>query len=400
MPLDNDHATPTSAVSQPNFNPEADISGGRVTDLSRSQLQNAAIIYQVGMAMGMSRRDIQIGIITAMVESNLVNVNYGDRDSLGLFQQRPSQGWGTPEQVTDPQYAAGKFFSALKGLGESRYEMGMGEAAQAVQRSAFPERYAERIGAMRAMWPSIMQSAGEKPKNLDGGVYQIPGSEPLITESFDLVGGGGITSADVLEALAPNMNASITPTAKQMLGAWGMAGTNLVVDAPEQVVDPDPFADFITGTMPIINTSTNTEIIQPMAQGQEGTPFGQGVDGWRKAVIQYAKTALGTPYVWGGTSLVNGVDCSGLLQAAFAKAGINIPRVSYQQANYGTRVGIDALQPGDLVAWDNSSRNVGADHIALYIGNGQVLEAARPGTVVRVSKIYGDAYGVKLNLGK
>jgi cell wall-associated NlpC family hydrolase len=74
--------------------------------------------------------------------------------------------------------------------------------------------------------------------------------------------------------------------------------------------------------------------------------------------------------------------------------------VSYQQANYGTRVGIDALQPGDLVAWDNSSRNVGADHIALYIGNGQVLEAARPGTVVRVSKIYGDAYGVKLNLGK
>jgi cell wall-associated NlpC family hydrolase len=400
MPLDNDHATPTSAVSQPNFNPEADISGGRVTDLSRSQLQNAAIIYQVGMAMGMSRRDIQIGIITAMVESNLVNVNYGDRDSLGLFQQRPSQGWGTPEQVTDPQYAAGKFFSALKGLGESRYEMGMGEAAQAVQRSAHPERYAERIAAMRAMWPKIMKQAGEQPQNLDGGVYEIPGSGTFdgSMDSFDLT--SGVTAGQVLEAMYPNMNASITPTAQQMLGAWGMAGNNSASGLGEQVVDPDPFAEFMAGTMPIINTSTNTEIIGPMAQTTGG--YEQGVDGWRKAVIEYAKQAIGVPYVWGGTSLVNGVDCSGLLQAAFAKAGFNLPRVSYQQANYGKRVGIDALQPGDLYAWDNSSRNNGADHIALYLGNGQILEAAKPGTVVRIRTLGPDegGWGVKLNLGK
>lgn len=405
MPLDNDAPTPTGGgvVDTPNqYHQQADISGGKVRDYSGTQLGNAAIIYQVGVAMGMSRRDIQIGIITAMVESNLINVNYGDRDSLGLFQQRPSQGWGTPEQVTDPQYAARKFFEGLKGLGDSRYNMGMGEAAQAVQRSAFPERYAERIGAMRDMWPRIMKAAGEEPKDLDGGIYKIPGSGTFSGETFDPTSifgvSGGVTSADMMEALAPNMNASITPTAKQMLGAWGMAGTNLVADAPEQVIDADPFADFIEGTRPIINTSTNTEIIQPMSQTNGG--FEKGVDGWRKAVIEYARTAVGTPYVWGGTNLASGVDCSGLIQAAFAKAGINIPRVSYQQANYGKRVGIDALQPGDLVAWDNSTRNPGADHIALYIGNGQILEASRPGTVVHIGGIYGDAYGVKLNLGK
>jgi cell wall-associated NlpC family hydrolase len=335
-----------------------------------------------------------------MVESNLVNVNYGDRDSLGLFQQRPSQGWGTPEQVTNPEYAARKFFDTLRGLGEKRYDMGMGEAAQAVQRSAYPERYAERLGAMRAMWPAIISAAGGQPKDLEGQPYQIPGSGSFTGDMLGFTSpSGGVTSADMLEALAPNMNQSISPTAKQMLGAWGMAGTNTIPSAVEQVVDQP---DIMQQVMPLINTSTNTEIITPMSQSLDGTDFEKGVDGWRKAVIQYAKSALGTPYVWGGTNLATGVDCSGLIQAAFAKAGINIPRVSYQQANFGQRVGLDALQAGDLVAWDNSSRNNGADHIAIYLGNGQILESPRPGSVVRIRSI-GDgegAWGVKLNVKK
>ena len=122
--------------------------------------------------MGLGTRDIQIALITAMVESNLINVNYGDRDSLGLFQQRPSQGWGTPEQVTDPYYAARKFYSTMKSLvGDRRFSMGMGEVAQAVQRSAYPDRYGESIGAMRMLWPQIGQGAGDAPASMDGGAY-------------------------------------------------------------------------------------------------------------------------------------------------------------------------------------------------------------------------------------
>lgn len=98
------------------------------------QLKNAAIIANVGSGMGMSARDIQIGIMTAITESGLVNVQYGDRDSLGLFQQRPSMGWGTAAQVTDPRYAATKFFSALRGV-QNRGDMSPWLAAQAVQRS-------------------------------------------------------------------------------------------------------------------------------------------------------------------------------------------------------------------------------------------------------------------------
>ena len=112
---------------------------------SDEQLRNAAIIYKVGRDMGLGTRDIQIGLITALVESNLINVNYGDRDSLGLFQQRPSQGWGTPAQVQDPVYAAGKFYDGLvrvPGWDTRR----LTEAADAVQRSAFPEAYQKHEG--------------------------------------------------------------------------------------------------------------------------------------------------------------------------------------------------------------------------------------------------------------
>lgn len=105
---------------------------------SAEQLKNAAIIASVGSSMGMSARDIQIGIMTAIAESGLINVDYGDRDSLGLFQQRPSMGWGTPEQVTNPEYAARAFFGPLKAHTE-RLKESPWLAAQHIQRSAFAD---------------------------------------------------------------------------------------------------------------------------------------------------------------------------------------------------------------------------------------------------------------------
>lgn len=106
------------------------------SSFSAEQLSNAALIASVGSQMGMSARDIEIGIMTAITESGLRNLKGGDRDSIGLFQQRPSQGWGTPAQIGDPSYAARKFFESLKGVSK-RSAMDPWLAAQAVQRSAF-----------------------------------------------------------------------------------------------------------------------------------------------------------------------------------------------------------------------------------------------------------------------
>jgi len=101
-------------------------------------------------------------------------------------------------------------------------------------------------------------------------------------------------------------------------------------------------------------------------------------------VVAEARKYLGVPYVWGGTS-PDGMDCSGLVKLVYEKFGIELPRVSYQQAEAGRPVASMAeAQPGDLIAWDNSSRNNGVDHIAIYIGNGQMIEAPRTGLDVRI----------------
>ncbi len=103
------------------------------------------------------------------------------------------------------------------------------------------------------------------------------------------------------------------------------------------------------------------------------------------AVVAEAKQFLGLPYVWGGNSKEKGVDCSGLVQQVYKKFGIELPRLSADQARQGTAVAnLSQAKPGDLLAWNNSSRNNGADHIAIYVGNGKMIEAPRTGLNVRL----------------
>lgn len=110
---------------------------------SSEQVTNAAIIVSVGATKGVPMQGWIIAVATAMQESSLVNLPGGDRDSVGLFQQRPSQGWGTPEQLHDPTYAAGKFYDTLLTV-PGWQSMALTDAAQAVQHSATPGAYSTR----------------------------------------------------------------------------------------------------------------------------------------------------------------------------------------------------------------------------------------------------------------
>ena len=124
-------------------NPDgADSGGGAVAGYGPERLANAATIVQVGQEMGVPVRGQVIATATGMQESSLDNLDHGDRDSLGLFQQRPSQGWGTAAQVRDPRYAAGKFYEALLQV-PNWEDLPLWQAAQAVQRSAYPTAYAK-----------------------------------------------------------------------------------------------------------------------------------------------------------------------------------------------------------------------------------------------------------------
>ena len=108
--------------------------------LSTEQAANAATITAVAGRRDLPPRAVTIALATALQESKLINVEYGDRDSLGLFQQRPSQGWGSAGQVLDPRYAAGKFFDALVEV-EGWETLKLTVAAQEVQASGHPTAY-------------------------------------------------------------------------------------------------------------------------------------------------------------------------------------------------------------------------------------------------------------------
>ncbi|MBP2371484.1 hypothetical protein [Pseudonocardia parietis] len=118
------------------------ISATGPSGLGAEQLANAATIVAVGRDRAVPERAVWIAVATALQESGLRNLDYGDRDSLGLFQQRPSMGWGSAEQVTDPRYSAAIFYDRLLQI-TGWADMELWEAAQAVQRSAFPTAYAK-----------------------------------------------------------------------------------------------------------------------------------------------------------------------------------------------------------------------------------------------------------------
>ena len=112
--------------------------------------------------------------------------------------------------------------------------------------------------------------------------------------------------------------------------------------------------------------------------------YGVGVSDVRVELVEYAKTALGNPYVWGGTSLTKGADCSGFVLSVYKKFGIKLSHSSSAQSKEGTKISASELQPGDLIFYANSSGTI--NHVALYIGGGRVIHASSPSTGIKISK--------------
>ncbi|MFW2513953.1 hypothetical protein ACNI3K_09265 [Demequina sp. SO4-13] len=132
--------------------------GERTDTKTAEQANNIAIIVAGSIRHGLPARAATIGVATAIQESSLRNIDYGDRDSVGLFQQRPSQGWGSVEEILDPYYATDRFYGALRAISGWR-ELDVTVAAQAVQRSGFPDAYADHEEEGR-LWASALTGHG------------------------------------------------------------------------------------------------------------------------------------------------------------------------------------------------------------------------------------------------
>jgi hypothetical protein len=189
---------------------------GRSSTFTPEQTANAATITAIALKRGLPARAATIANATAIVESKLRNIKFGDRDSLGLFQQRPSQGWGTEEQILDPVYATNKFYDALiKVDGYQTREIT--KVAQAVQRSGFPQAYADHEDQGRILASAL---AGHSPGGLGCRLDAATASTPAAALAARLTAEMGVPAT--VEAGTVRVTGRDTQQA-WAAGSWAVA---------------------------------------------------------------------------------------------------------------------------------------------------------------------------------
>jgi cell wall-associated NlpC family hydrolase len=290
------------------------------------QIRNAKSIQATGVAMKVPARGQIVALATALQESGLRNLDYGDRDSLGLFQQRPSQGWGTATQVRDPVQASTEFYEEL--LSVSGWQsMTVTQAAQAVQQSGSSDAYAKWLPLATALQKAIAKSLSKESTSVKSGSKDTQDGE-----SDSLLSGCG--TGEVGSVFGPIPAGSVPK------------GYKIPTDAPKSV----------------------------------------------RTAIRWGLGQLGTPYQWGGECSnphgqdpMGRCDCSSLMQASYKASGVSISRTTYTQVKEGKAVGMDALEPGDLL-FTRGTAEV-PEHVGMFIGAGLILQAPRTGDVVKISTV-------------
>ena len=177
--------------------------------LSLEQALNATTIAAVGERLGLPDHAVTVAIAAALQESELVNLAGGDRDSSGLFQQRPSQGWGTPAQIQTPRISAQSFYTHLAQV-PGWETMSVTDAAQAVQRSAAPSAYADWESEARVI-ASVL--TGEVPAGFTCQLHLSASARPdAITPT--------LTQAMVLELGANSLDTTVTVARGWQIASW------------------------------------------------------------------------------------------------------------------------------------------------------------------------------------
>jgi hypothetical protein len=190
---------------------------GTVTaQVDLEQAKWSSLIAAIGIRRGLPPRAVTIAIATAFQESKLHNIDYGDRDSVGLFQQRPSQGWGTVDQIRDPHYSIGKFYDGLVKI-KGYASMAITKAAQRVQRSAHPGAYAQHEDDSRALASSL---TGYSPAAFTCQVNDAGRGNPGAVDDRVQKAFGRIAVSESDDSLSYPMNG---PPANQRARGWALA---------------------------------------------------------------------------------------------------------------------------------------------------------------------------------
>ena len=232
----------------------------------KEQLPNAKIIVATGIQLKIPARGQVIALATALQESALRNLDYGDRDSLGLFQQRPSQGWGTREQILDPVYASKKFYNALKSV-KGWESMPLTVAAQKVQKSGAPDAYAQHEPLATALQQAIAPTLGASVDSPTGAVtnpYALNCGTQSDGSQYGTIEAGKLPDGYQIPASAKPVARAAIQWALQQLGTpyqWGGNCSNPHGSAPAGRCDCSSLMQRAYGVAGIqISRTTYTQI--------------------------------------------------------------------------------------------------------------------------------------------
>jgi hypothetical protein len=205
--------------------------GGRELRLDPDQAADAATIAAVGAARGLPERAVTIALATSLQESTLHNLDHGDRDSMGLFQQRASQGWGTAAQIMDPVHSSGAFYAALVKVPHYT-TLPLTEAAQQVQKSGYPEAYAKHEADASLLADALTgrRAGALSCVEATGGATAVPAS-PAADTADDKAGSAGSSSSAVAASHGRALRAELVREFGHRLDP-GPAGGTLEVPVP------------------------------------------------------------------------------------------------------------------------------------------------------------------------
>lgn len=233
-----------------------------------------------------------------------------------------------------------------------------------------PEDSACEVLEMLEGWAHIRSGEVEGYVSLD---YLLTGPEARL-RAKDLVQTVVVVNADNLNVrVEPNTESAIltkVPKGEELEYVETLEGwVKINIDSEAAYV----FAEYVTVEDRLKTAVTMTEL-----------RYGVGVSDVRVDLVEYAKQFLGNPYVWGGTSLTKGADCSGFVLSIYKKYGYKLPHYTGSQANSGTKISFDDIQPGDLIFYNNDKGVIG--HVGIYIGNNQIIHASSPKSGIKISK--------------
>lgn len=301
----------------------------------------------------------------------------------GAFSEYLSEVELVPAQVTETDVATtatGQEAAATSAFGYTN--LGVASVDGNLNVREKPSTEADVVGKMpNNAGCEILSVEGEWTKISSGEVEGYVKSEYLLSGEAALARAeevkqtlATVTTTTLYVREQPNTECSIItmmPQGEELevietLDGW----VKINVDSDEGYVS----ADYVDISVELTKAMTMTEI-----------RYGQGVSDVRVSLVQYATQFVGNPYVWGGTSLTRGADCSGFVLSVFANYGISLPHSSRAQANCGTRISASEAQPGDLFFYGNGSS---INHVAIYIGGGQVVHASSPKSGIKISGAY------------